>query len=340
MIRSRNYLYKTISLVTLSVILMPTFNLYAQKLRGGQSAANKASSGVPKCSGAWTGSITYTRTHSQTDDKRTERVSGRGYDTRNWEMKYNYNARVAVVESPEKNGSSIGRATINHSFTSNERVDAVEKNSCDQGKTWRDMRGTSTSKSEASASEGGVDANVSIGVNDDGSYAVSVGLPQIKGRVSGEESSTFTGQCKPKEGKTLTMPATETTIDGNSLTSDGTNRVDPSNPNKLSGTYSRTWQNVTETITWNLQKCGAPLRLTDLRFEDMKFPNWNDWQEVVEQKGTIDGNLVKIKAKVLNASGETKYADLKFKETYKGDKWDGARPDGLLEGGEVCLVLK
>ncbi len=82
MIRSRKYLYKTISLVTLSVILMPTFNLYAQKPRGGQSAANKVGSGVPKCSGAWTGSITYTRTHSQTDNKRTERVSGRGYDTR------------------------------------------------------------------------------------------------------------------------------------------------------------------------------------------------------------------------------------------------------------------
>ena len=67
----------------------------------------------------------------------------------------------------------------------------------------------------------------------------------------------------------------------------------------------------------------------------MKFPNWNDWKEVVEQTGTIDGNLVKIKAKILNASGETKFADIKFKETFKGDKWDGSRPDGLLENGEV-----
>src|SRR5690606_20706124 len=89
-----------------------------------------------------------------------------------------------------------------------------------------------------------------------------------------------------------------------------------------------------------LQKCGAPLRLTDVAFEDMKFPNWNDWGEISEEKGTIDGNLVKIKATVLNASGETKYADIKFKETYKGDKWDGAKPDGTLENGEVSVRLE
>ncbi len=136
------------------------------------------------------------------------------------------------------------------------------------------------------------------------------------------------------------MPPTPTTIDGNSLTSDGTNRLNPNDLNRISGSYTKTWQNVTETITWNLQKCGSPLRLIEVKFEDMKFPDWNNWQEISEQKGTIDGNLVKIKAKVLNASGETKYADLKFKETYKGDKWDGARPDGLLENGETSVMVK
>ncbi|MCB1023398.1 MAG: alpha/beta fold hydrolase, partial [Acidobacteria bacterium] len=67
------------------------------------------------------------------------------------------------------------------------------------------------------------------------------------------------------------------------------------------------------------------------KFEDMKFPNWNQWQEIVEQKGTIDGNWVRIKAKVLNTSGESKFAEVYFKETYKGDKWDGARKDQPLK---------
>jgi pimeloyl-ACP methyl ester carboxylesterase len=300
-------------------------------------ASNKTAS-TAKCSGGWTGSVKYTRTQSMSDYKTVKRVSNRGEDSRRWEMNYNYSAVVGVVESPERNGSSDGKATINHSFTSSEATDAIESNSCDRGKTWKDMRGTFTSKTETTASQGGLDANVSIGVNSDGTYSVSVGVPPIKGKTTGEQKSSFSGQCVPKEGKTLTMPATETTVEGNSMTSDGTHKVDPADPNRLSGSYSKTWQNVTETISWNLEKCGAPLRLTDLKFEDMKFPNWDDWQEIVEQKGTIDGNLVKIKATVLNASGELKYANVRFKETYKGDKWDGARPDASL--GDTLLMTR
>jgi triacylglycerol esterase/lipase EstA (alpha/beta hydrolase family) len=184
------------------------------------------------------------------------------------------------------------------------------------------------------------EANVSVGINSDGTYTVSVGLPQIQGQTTGRETSVFNGQCTKKEGKDLRMPATTTTVDGNSLTSDGSHRVNTSDPNHLSGSFSKTWESVTETITWNLQRCGAPLRITNLKFEDMKYPNWNDWQEISEQTGTIDGNLVRVKATVLNESGETKYADVRFKETYKGDKWDGARPDSPLKDETVSVRVE
>ncbi|MEZ5343959.1 MAG: hypothetical protein R2681_00255 [Pyrinomonadaceae bacterium] len=291
-----------------------------------------------KCSGAWTGVVKYTRTQSQSDNKTVDRVSGRGKDTRNWEMKYDYKANVSVVESPEQNGDSIGKASISHSFSSIEKNSAVERNSCDQGKTWRDMSGTFTSETKTSGS-GNEEANVTVSINSDGTYAVSVGIPQIKGQTTGSQTSSFSGQCTTKEGKNLTMPPTQTTIEGNRLSSDGSHRLNPDDPNRISGSYTFTQLGVTETISWTLQKCGAPLRLVELKFEDMKFPNWNEWKEIVSQRGTIDGNLVKIKAKILNASGETKYADLKFKETYKGDKWDGARPDGLLPNGETSVRI-
>ncbi|MGB7208233.1 MAG: hypothetical protein WBD27_06185 [Pyrinomonadaceae bacterium] len=58
----------------------------------------------PTCSGAWTGSITFSRTQTLTDTQVTPRVSGRGKDTRKMEMKLDYKASVAVVESPENNG--------------------------------------------------------------------------------------------------------------------------------------------------------------------------------------------------------------------------------------------
>jgi pimeloyl-ACP methyl ester carboxylesterase len=320
---------KFITLILLFTTVCGGFSAFSQ---------TKTKISAPKCSGAWTGSVTYTRTQSMTENKTTERVSGRGRDTRDWQMKYDYKVQVAVIEAPERNGSSRGRATVNHSFSSVEKISAVEKNSCDRGKTWRDMRGESVSKTETSGSAA-VEANVNVGVNADGTYTVSVAVPQITGKTTGAQTSSYSGQCVPKEGKNSTLPPTDTTIDGNSLTSDGSHRVNPADPNRISGSYSSTFQNVTETITWNLQKCGAPLRITDLKFEDMKFPNWDDWREISEQKGTIDGNWVRIKAKVLNASGESKFAEVYLKETYKGDKWDGARADAPLKDQTFSIRL-
>ncbi|HBE82145.1 MAG TPA: hypothetical protein DDW24_05105 [Blastocatellia bacterium] len=341
MMKRRSQITASLALIaTIAISMHSTISVFGQTRRApaGAVAANKPSQ-ASKCSGAWTGTVKYTRTQGMTNNKTVDRVSGRGKDTTDFEMKYDYKAQVTVLEDPSRNGSSIGRATVDHKFTSNETVKAVEKNSCDRGKTWRDMTGVSETKTETSGT-GSVDANVSVGVNQDGTYTVSVALPPIQGQTTGSQTSSYSGQCSPKEGKSFTMPATPTSIEGNSLTSDGTNRVDPSDPNRLSGSYSRTWQNVTETITWSLQKCGAPVRLTDLKFADMVFPNWNEWRELNEQTGTIDGNLVKVTAKVLNASGETKYADVNFLETYKGDKWDGAKADTPIKDSSVSIRLE
>src|SRR5262245_40370999 len=100
----------TKALVALFVINLIVPATFAQR-RAGATASAKAPS-APKCSGAWTGTVTYKRTQSRSNNKRVERVSGRGYDTTNWEMKYDYNARVVVTEAPEMNGSSQGRATV------------------------------------------------------------------------------------------------------------------------------------------------------------------------------------------------------------------------------------
>ena len=331
---------RVICVMFFTAMLMPSLSLFGQKPRGGAVASTSTPKSGGKCNGAWTGNVTYTRTQSMNETKTENRVSNRGKDTRRMEMSYNYKASVAVLESPERNGSNIGKANIDHTFKSSDNTEAREENSCDQGKTWNVMYGIFESKSMTRGQASNVEANVSVGVNADGTYAVSVGLPQIEGMTEGEQKSSYSGQCKPKEGKTLTMPNTPTTVQGNSLTSDGRHRVDPRDPNSLSGSYTSSWQGVSETITWSLKKCGAPLRITDIQFEDMKYPNWNDWHAITEQKGTIDGNLVKIKAKVLNESGETKYANVRFKETYKGDKWDGARPDAELKDAEIGVRVE
>src|SRR5215203_5977894 len=218
-------------LLSAALLLCLTAGVVPAQTRRAPAKTQTAAAAPPRkaaaCTGAWTGVVTYARTRSQTNNKTVPRVSGRGEDTTDWEMRYDYRATVSVVESPERNGSSAGRANVNHSFTSNETVTGRERNSCDRGKTWQVMTGTSTSKTETSGNASGLEANVNVGVNTDGTYTVSVGVPQIKGRTTGQQTSTFSGQCTPKEVFNHEMATTETTIDGNSLTSDGTHRIDP-----------------------------------------------------------------------------------------------------------------
>jgi pimeloyl-ACP methyl ester carboxylesterase len=311
-------------------VLIPTAALWS-------GAPVLAQSGPSCASGAWTGSVTYSRTLQVDDEKTVERVSNRGLDYKQSRLYYEFKANVAVLEDPDsETDGSIGKATVTHQQTFNETASSTEKNSCDQGKTWQTMTGNFTKQSSISGN-GSDDANVIVSVNDDGTYSVSVSVPRIKAQRSASESSTYSGQCRPKEGKTTTMPPTQVEVEGGALTSSGRDRVNRSNPNRISGSYALTNVNVTERMTWNLEKCGAPWRLIALEFEDMKFPTWNQWQSIVEQRGTIDGNLVKIKAKVLNTSAEQKSGEVVFKETYRGDKWDGAKPDKAL--GDIVLSV-
>ncbi|HQZ94854.1 MAG TPA: hypothetical protein PLP21_00975 [Pyrinomonadaceae bacterium] len=316
--------------LALSIALSLSASSFAQAKKPVSNTAGKPTAAAT-CSGAWTGNITYSKRISSRNEKTVDRVSTRGKDKKKWEMNYRYKASVAVLEAPERDGSTIGKASIEHKFSSIDKTTAEEKNSCDQGKTWQVMKGNFETKTEARGQAGNQPALAYIGVNSDGTYSVGIGIQSIQGIISGSEKSSYSGQCKPKEGKSITMPDTPTTVQGNSMNSSGRDRIDPKDPNNISGSWTQTFGDTTETMTWSLKKCGSPLRISDLQFEDMKFPNWNDWQEITEQTGTTDGNFVKIKAKILNTSGETKYADIRFKETYKGDKWDGAKPDAPLE---------
>src|SRR5690349_16290803 len=94
-------IHKFFNLTLILSILWGNFSALAQTRRGSQAASQTISSNqtkqtTQKCSGAWTGVITYTRTQNQSDNKTVPRVSGRGEDTRDWQMKYDYKATVAV----------------------------------------------------------------------------------------------------------------------------------------------------------------------------------------------------------------------------------------------------
>ena len=177
-----------------------------------------------------------------------------------------------------------------------------------------------------------------------GTYNFSLQFPKANGIFKREEHIKRSGHCQPKNNEPYDRSTNEPTIEGGSLSID--EKIDPKNPDKLAGT--KVWgddgsgqvRSFVFQVSWRFTRCPQKLLITDLKFEHPKFPNFEDWKEIEDPKGTIDGNRIKVKATVLNMSAETKYADLKVAETYKGDKYNYARPDETLPNGDISLRLE
>jgi len=289
-----------------------------------------------QCVSGWTGSINYSRTQSMSSNKTVPRISGKGTETSNFNLAYHYGARIAVRAQA---GSSVstGLANINMTSSSTETKSAQDIDVCPRTKERHQVSGSFVDKTQTRGTGNGLEAEVHIGEDSDGTYTVSVILPEIEGLVSGSSSASYSGQCTPRQGVNRSIPESPVKIDGERFGTEGDDRMNPRDPNRLSGSFSKTWQNVTQTLSWNLRRCGPKLRLVDLKFEDMKFPKWDDWREISEQVGTIDGNRVRITAIVANDSDQEQSATVKLKETYKGDKWDGAKPDSPMD--ELSVVI-
>lgn len=305
-------------------------------LLSGAAIPVAASAAGAKCTSGWTGSVQYFRSQSDSNSKSEKRVSGKGMDTTNWSMTYDYSAQIAVREATEP-GLSLARANINVNSVSTETRASMDQHMCSGERTPRSMSGNFVIKSETRANDGGLEASVGVNMNPDGTYSIGIQLPKVTGTASGSTSASYSGQCTPKRGINQSLPATLTTIDGVTFSTSGKDRISSSHPDRLSGSHSASFQNVTETLSWNLRRCGGVLRLVDVKFEDMKFPTWGAWKEIEEKTGTTDGNIIRITAVVANDGAEEKSATVKFRDTDKGAKKAGARADDLLDEISVSI---
>lgn len=211
-----------------------------------------------ECTGdAWVGTITYQRTQQTSNEKTTERVSKRGRDTTSFQMTANYTAQVTVSQSPDQKDQSVGKASINSSLRSSEKNTSTDMHLCSGKRELQEMRGQNSTTTEETGGAGNQNVVPGISVNSDGTYQISIKTPAIKGTASGSQSSSYSGQCVPKEGKNLTSQPTETTISGKSFGTQELQRINPNEPHRLSGSYSQTNFGVTETLSWDLRKCGS-----------------------------------------------------------------------------------
>ncbi|MFT3744268.1 MAG: hypothetical protein QM785_08230 [Pyrinomonadaceae bacterium] len=329
--KKRNFGRRLICVMFFTCLVISPIASFAQAPTGNRVASKPKAKA--KCSGAWTGVVTYTRIQRSSDRKEVPRVSMRGSDVRDYEMKGDYEAQVVVSEDPFEEGKNIARASVVSSLSFRDTTEAIEKNSCDRGKTWKDMKGSFETKTLTSGTLAGVRANVTVGFGNDGHYGVSVGVDGIPGTTGGSRSATYSGQCTPKENKTETVPDSPQFLEGRSLTSDGKHTVDPKSPDQLSGSYSLELPgDVVETIVWNLRRCGGDFMITDLKLYQPQFPTENGWVDIKENGHTIDGNLVRIVATVVNTAGHSKQGKINFKELKEGS-------DSLPDGKDIQLNL-
>lgn len=334
---TRESIRKFVTTVLMAMMLLPANVVFAQRKTSQPRGASTASAPAKaqSCQGGWRGVVRLRKTLNESfssDEpgirKATDRI--KHVDSRN----YSYTG-TAIVNSSDPMKPEV---TAKVAFTDQDNKWGEERvfdtcNSRESGH-WFIIEGTDNRFTEAKAEGSASSFNLTVDEMA-GTYSLSLKLPDAIGSFKREEHVKRSGHCQAKNNAPYDRSTNEQTkVDGESLSA--YDKFDPKHPDEITG--SKTWgddgkgqvRSFVYTATWRFTRCPQQLLVTDLRFEHMKFPTWDNYEEIVEQVGTIDGNLVKVKANVVNMSSETKFAEITFKETYKGDKWDGARPDHPL----------
>lgn len=338
---TKELLRKLFSLVLLASVLSSAFSVSAQVRR--KTIAPKTNQPVAAqkkgCAGGWSGVVTFRKSLKdslESDEpgirKNIDRIKHRT------SRDYDYTARAMVDGKDPKN--AVVKTTIN--FTDNdlnwgeERV--FDTCSAKESGHWFIIENTDDRKTEAKAQ--GSAESFDLRVNEAaGNYSFRAAFPEIAGTYNRDEHQKRSGHCQPKNNEPYDRSTNEATKVERSGFSVEDEKIDPKNPDVLSGT--KIWgddgsgevRTFVFQVTWKFTRCPAQILVMDVKFEDMKFPEWDKWKEVSEYESTIDGNEVKIKASVLNMTSEPKFVEVRFFETYKGDKYDYAKPDRALQGG-------
>lgn len=348
---THSFKQKFIGLFLLTAVLFGNFSTLAQRRTGGQTnaSAQKTSAEKPakSCDSGYQGSVNYTKIVS---------TSSTGRHGSYTNMKRTYQATIIIRDDGKPQGSTsmselgltgsfnlYGKATATVS-EKDDRNDISEKDDyCKltlkgaQGKTRVHCESKYTRTTEAQGANDG--ANVYIGLKRD-KMVLSIGrLPKLSGTSSTVSNSSCSGTCSPQKpvGSSSTIE-----INGageNSVSTDEDKiTFNPQSFNRLSGSWSDTQPTpggtVTETFQWNLSRCAPALEIANVMFEHKRVPDPNTWHGIDPLTGTVDGNLVKVKARVYNNGGETAYANVKFSEKKSGEQLPDGQTSVAVNPGE------
>jgi pimeloyl-ACP methyl ester carboxylesterase len=345
----KHLLQKLFCFILTVSVLAGAFPAAGQTRRGtaaGKGAANTSNSSAALA--GWTGIVTYKKIlhDSFTSD---EPVFGRVDEKRNrvkHEKSRDYIYEGRLIVDGNNPAQPVTKATVSFTDEDTTKGHQVEVDSCHAFNDEHEFIDDSTDQMiyKASATGPADGLNINASFEESRNYHFSFRFPEAVGTYSREQHVTHKGYCQPKNNEPVDLSQSDPTkVEGETVSIDG--QFDPTSPNAFSGSSS--WGGLKTgavkqfyyEVSWRFTRKPVKLLVTDLRFEEMKFPNWNEWREMTYAEPAVDGNIIKIKAKVLNMSDETKYAEVQFKETYKGDRWDESKPDALLKDGTASVRL-
>jgi pimeloyl-ACP methyl ester carboxylesterase len=268
------------------------------------------------CDGGWSGTITYTKTHNTSERSKTPT----GYTSSS--SSFSATAEVNVNED----GSARASVKVEASGVTEEVKEDTEccfftLAGCSRkgGFKYADIVRTQTSA--------GAVASVT-GVRISGEkFTADISVPEAVGKTVRTVQTVRKRECDNlNQNSSHDQQAAASYLVG-PIRISGT--VDPNNPNLIRGT--KTDGDV--TITYTLARCAAPdIKLTDLALEHHVFPDAAAWHRIGSQ--TIDGNLVRIRAKVRNEGTAQGYATVSFTETSENIQLPGSSSVSLNPGEE------
>lgn len=318
----------------------------------GQTKRVAAAPAAPKkagCNGAWTGVIKFTK-KLRDEHHSDEPVFGK-IDKEKNRLKidrtrsYKYEGRAIVSDATP--GAEVARTNV--SFTDTEKEKGIQKEwaSCHAFNDEHWFISESLDERLTTATAQGPARSFGLNVDQiNGVYNFNLKFPAAPGKYQRQIQNRKSGFCQAKNNLPYDRTdKNDVPVDGEGFSITG-QRIDPRNPDVLKGTH--TWgddglgkiRTFSFEVSWEFTRCPQKLLITELKFEHPKFPDYDKWAEIEHPDYTVDGNLVKVKAKVLNLSPEAKYAEVFFKETFKGDQYNGSMPDRPLNDSTVSIRLE
>ncbi|HEX4945451.1 MAG TPA: choice-of-anchor X domain-containing protein [Blastocatellia bacterium] len=310
--------FTTLKQITTFIILLSlSLSGFAQTKRTTVSQTSKATA-RQTCNGGWSGVVSYRKILKKSVDYGKKKNIARGTTHIKTSDDYEYAGRIIVDGSRGANllqtKSQVSFKDVSLHWKRYEQNEDCAGDKKDGGNTQWSV----SEDSDITNAFSDVAADFSMIVDDwGGVYSFNFRFPEAKGINDRVNKITKGGWCSAKlnEGSD-SKKKYPTTVSGEGTEISG--KFDPKNPNAISGT--KTWKTgdsetgiTNYVVTWSLRRCPAPLELEAVEFDENPYPKWNEWRKVDGE--TVDGNRVRVRARVTNYSSETKFPTLKFIET-------------------------